>query len=359
MRNSEKVKIQNIYELLAYAIRSYEVATLENVGYSQYSGLDSILAEILITGVSAQRKKGLEHGYQEQRGDLQFIKGRIHILETEIRRRRGSLLADCSYDEFVVDTYNNRILKAAMTSALSNPGVTALQKRRIKSLLPYFDSVAIISPMRIDWTDGKYDRNNASYRILKHIAYLLINGLGIDTTEEHVVTSGIKINNLANLFQNFVASYFVRHYPALRVRTEPVLKAGIDTPADQLPPAVPRMQPDIVLESAKRILAIDTKYYSRILVDNGFGKQIMHTSHRYQITTYVQHLAAKTDLDVMGMLLYAQTDGERQDHTNFRWRELGHQLEVRTLDLNQDFVHIAASLDRIVYEYFPGINKAD
>lgn len=352
-------QIQNIYRLLAYALRAVDVATLEKVNYDQYSGLDSVLAEILIAGVTTQRKKGLEHGYQEQRGDLQFVKGRLNVLETHIRRQRGSLLADCSFDEFVIDTYNNQILKAALLAAVSNRKVLPDQKGRIRGLLPFFDSVADVPVSRIVWNAGKYDRNNASYRILKHISYMLIHGLGIETSDNQVLTTGIEVKSKNILFQNFVAEYFRRHFPSLKVRTEPVLKKGITTPKALMPPAVPRLQPDIVLESSDHTLVIDTKFYRKILVPNRYGKKILRPEHRNQIFTYVQHLAVETPKRINGMLLYAQTQHESAQETNFKWEELGHNLEVRTVDLNQDFNSIADSLDQIIFAEFPEVMRAN
>lgn len=54
------------------------------------------------------------------------------------------------------------------------------------------------------------------------------------------------------------------------------------------------------------------------------------------------------------MLLYARTDEVVQPKEDYQMS--GNQISVRTLDLNQNFSHIAAQLDAIVQTHF-GIKK--
>lgn len=66
---------------------------------------------------------------------------------------------------------------------------------------------------------------------------------------------------------------------------------------------------------------------------------------RNQILPYVLHATYENELDVSGMLLYAQTEKERRMCET--WSELGHEFHCRTLDLNREFREIAAELDEI------------
>ena len=53
---------------------------------------------------------------------------------------------------------------------------------------------------------------------------------------------------------------------------------------------------------------------------------------------------------VSGMLLYAATDEAVQPDNSYQMS--GNKISVRTLDLNKDFVEIAAQLKAIVAEHF-------
>lgn len=76
-----------------------------------------------------------------------------------------------------------------------------------------------------------------------------------------------------------------------------------------------------------------------------YGNEKLSASNRNQILSYVLHAAYENELDVSGMLLYAQTEKERRMCET--WNELGHEFHCRTLDLNREFREIAAELDEI------------
>ena len=90
------------------------------------------------------------------------------------------------------------------------------------------------------------------------------------------------------------------------------------------------------------MLIIDAKCYGRILTLH-YGNEKLSASNRNQILSYVLHAAYENELNVSGMLLYAQTEKERRMCET--WNELGHEFHCRTLDLNREFREIAAELD--------------
>ena len=61
------------------------------------------------------------------------------------------------------------------------------------------------------------------------------------------------------------------------------------------------------------------------------------------------HLKPK-QINVAGMLLYAKTDEQLVPDNTFQMS--GNTISVKTLDLNQEFIHISKQLDDIVYNYF-------
>ena len=79
----------------------------------------------------------------------------------------------------------------------------------------------------------------------------------------------------------------------------------------------------------------------------------IHSGNLYQIFAYVKNEAFQLkskQINVAGMLLYAKTDEQLVPDNTFQMS--GNTISVKTLDLNQDFIHIAKQLDDIVYNYF-------
>lgn len=76
-----------------------------------------------------------------------------------------------------------------------------------------------------------------------------------------------------------------------------------------------------------------------------YGNEKLSANNRNQILSYVFHTAYENELNVSGILLYAQTEKERRMRETRN--ELGHEFHCRTLDLNREFREIAAELDEI------------
>ena len=84
-----------------------------------------------------------------------------------------------------------------------------------------------------------------------------------------------------------------------------------------------------------------------------FDRNTIHSNNLYQIFTYVKNKEAElkeTEHTVSGMLLYAKTDEKVVPHQKYKMS--GNTIDIRTLDLNQNFEIIRAQLDGIVEEYF-------
>ena len=115
---------------------------------------------------------------------------------------------------------------------------------------------------------------------------------------------------------------------------------------------LPTMRSDVILTYGKQCLIIDTKYYTSML-QQYFDTRTIHSGNLYQIFAYVKnealHLKPK-QINVAGMLLYAKTDEQLAPDNTIQM--IGNTISVKTLDLNQDFIHIAKQLDDIVYNYF-------
>lgn len=336
------VSVRNVYLMLSYALDAHNVDSFDSIQFEKIDGLYDLFAEILIKGTTLQRKRGFEHDYAEVSELVSSVRGRINVFETHTLRKTGTNLVSCTFDEYNPDTFMNRIIKLALHKASRIKEIQAIRRNQIKGLLPYFDQVSNINPNRINWASIRFSRNNASYRILMNVCYMIIEETGMTQYLGSVQSMGIQVKSMPLLYQHFVLNYYRRHHPQLKAKSEKRITEGIEVNNVLLP----ELHPDIILTLNERMLVIDTKYYGEILKDNR-GKKSISASNRNQILSYVLHTSEGFHGEVSGMLLYAKTDHEPENTVNFSWREIDHDFCCKTLDLNQSFNDICKTLDSI------------
>lgn len=339
------IPVQNIYYMLAYAFKALDVKDFRHLATEQFDNVADLCAAILITGVSGQLKRGLHHDYIERTEALSSPRGRLHLSDSI---KTGSLPKKqlvCSFDEFSVDSYTNRILKTAMTQLLA-ADIARSRKKAMRKLLMFFGDVQLLKPSRIRW-NLRYNRNNQTYRLLIAVCYLVLNSL-LQTQKDGSkrLMDFFDEQNMSRLYEKFILEYFRREFPHLNARASQISWA-LDNDSSEM---LPIMQTDVTLSLADRILIIDAKYYSHTMQER-WGKHTLHSGNLYQIFTYVKNKAAcDSTAKIDGMLLYARTTEDQQPDQKYSMS--GNTISVRTLDLNCSFPKIAAGLDRIAEEYF-------
>lgn len=342
VRAEDTVIIRNIYYMMAYAFRAIDVKEFQKLASESFEHLDDLLAAILNIGISLQHKRGFEKNYQEQNEDLEGLRGRLDMSKTARLMMLGKQQTHCFFDEFTEDTYKNRILKRCAEILLRNKDVDDIRHRDLKRSLLALRDVSSIDEHRIDWSRLKYHRNNASYRMLMNVCYLVISReLLSEKKDDRQLASFEDVRKLSSLYENFVLEYYRTHHPELYTDAR-IVKRGIGANA---PAFLPGLCTDITLESDNGILIIDTKCYGKILSSN-YDHEILSPAHRNQIFSYVMHESYGNEKPVQGMLLYALTEHEKAMHES--WEELDHTFHCFTLDLGQEFKDIAKQLDEIV-----------
>ena len=336
----DNIVIRNIYYMMAYAFRALNLDEFKRLETEEFNEVDDLLAAILVIGMTLQHRRGFERGYLPFEEDLMGVRGRIDIRQTarnEIAHRNA---IHCIFDEFTEDTMKNRILKATARILASCDRVNPVRRRDLKRCLIYMGGITDVSVERIEWKRLAYDHNNSSYLLLMNVCYMVLNGRILsDENGSESLASFMDSQELHALYEKFLREYFRRHHPEIRVSAK-----EIDNGIENAPAFLPRLCTDITLERGKKTLIIDAKYYGTIL-DYHYEKEVLSSENRNQIVSYVLHAAYGTDLDVSGMLLYAQTETDRRLRDS--WTELGHVFRVWTLDLNRAFAEIASDLDQI------------
>lgn len=337
------IRIQNIYYMLAYAFQVLHEQGYKDVATEDFENTAELLSAILCRGVSVQIKRGLCRQYITNEEPLGSPRGKIEIgesIKTQAIRKKQLV---CSYDEFSVDAYTNRIIKTTMMLLL-RANIAKARKKELRKLLIYFDGVSVLDIHTINW-DIQYDRNNQTYRMIIEICYLVFKGLLQTTADGSTrIMDYADEQTMAKLYEKFILGYFQREHPEIKAYSPQITWQVTDGYRTLLP----TMQSDIVISNrkTKKTLIIDAKYYSHNMqMKAPYMTQTLHSGNLYQIFTYVKNWSAAPDETISGMLLYARTDDGIQPDNDYQMS--GNQISVKTLDMDSDFTEIAAQLDAI------------
>ena len=319
------IPIRNIYYMLSYAFQVLSEQGYKNIETEQFDNVAELCAAILSKGVSLQLKRGLGREYIEKSESLSSLRGRIEISESVKTRSLLKRQLVCSYDDFSENSYMNRIIKSTM-ELLLHADIAKARKKELRKLLVYFGNVDLLDVHNINWKI-QYNRNNQAYRMLISVCYLVIKGLLQTNTDGTTrLMDFLDEQRMCRLYEKFILEYYRKEFPKLTVN------------ASQIPWA----------------LDIDAKYYGHT-TQTQYDIHTLHSANLYQIFTYVKNKEAQmTEVPhrVSGMLLYARTDEAVQPDNTYQMS--GNRISVRTLDLNREFLEIAAQLNAIVAEHFSG-----
>ena len=341
------IPIQNVYYMLSYAFQVLSEQGYKNIATEHFDSTAELCAAILTKGISFLLKRGLGKEYIPQEEALSSLRGKIEISDSIKGRTMLKKQLICSYDDFSVNSYMNRIIKSTV-ELLLHAYISKARKKELRKLMVYFKDIDLLDVHTINWSI-QYNRNNQTYRMLISICWLLIKGLLQTSSDGSTrLMDFLDEQRMCRLFEKFILEYYSKEFPALNVRASQIpwaLDDGIGT-------MLPMMQSDITLSHGNEVLIIDAKYYSRT-TQVQYDVQTLHSGNLYQIFTYVKNRDSEFGEKahkVSGMLLYAKTDETIQPDNTYLMS--GNRISVKTLELNMEFVQIASQLNEIVGEHF-------
>ena len=339
------IRVENVYYMLAYAFQILQEQGYKNVLAEEFDNVEELLSAILCRGVSVQLKRGLNRQYISREEPLTSPKGKLEInesIKTSVIRKKQLI---CSYDEFSVDEYMNRIIKSTLELLLRDD-ISKTRKKEIRKVLVFLRDVSVLDVHNINW-NLRYDRNNQTYRMMIAVCEMVVKGMLQSNTDGAMhVMDYLDEQTMPKLYEKFILGYYQCEYKDKGIKAySPQIKWQLD---DEMGLYLPTMQSDIVIscESTKKTLIIDAKYYSHNMQTKApYTSQTIHSANLYQIFTYVKNWNVKEGEKVSGMLLYARTDDEIQPNNSYQIS--GNQISVQTLNLDCKFEKIREQLDRI------------
>ncbi len=352
MKQNNTVLIKNIYYMLSYAFHILKESNFEDITIEEFDNVQNLFAAILSKGIGQQLKQGLYHEYQNITEDIPTLRGKIDMPGTIKHKLARERMLTCEYDELSENNSLNQILKTTVLLLLKSQDVDIEYKDILKKEMLYFSNIDLIDPLSIKWDRLQFHRNNQTYQILISLCQLIIEGMLLTTEHgEQRLKSFVDEQRMSRLYEKFIFEYYYKEFPFLHVSSSQInwaLDEGVGT-------MLPKMQTDVMLSHKDTVLIIDAKYYSHTTNEH-YNAHKLKSDNLYQIFAYVKNKDLEfTDKPhtVSGMLLYARTDESIQPNQSYKMS--GNIIDVKTLDLNQEFSVIANQLNQIVEDFF-GMN---
>lgn len=341
------IRIQNVYYMLAYAFQVLNEQGYKNISTEEFDNTAELCAAILSRGISTQIKRGLGKEYISKTEPLSSLRGKIDMSESMKTQTFLKTQMICSYDDFSVNSYMNRIIKSTVEILLRSE-ISKSRKKELRKLMVFFADVDPIDLHTVNW-NVQYNRNNQTYRMLISICYLVFKGL-LQTQSDGTtkLMDFLDEQRMHRLYEKFILEYYKREHPELTASASQI-PWQLD---DDMAAMLPVMQTDIMLTQGNKTLIIDAKYYTHS-TQRQYEKHTLHSGNLYQIFTYVKNKEAElagVPHEVSGMLLYARTDEDVYPENKYSMS--GNKISVRTLDLDGDFGLIKEQLDGIAREHF-------
>lgn len=346
------IRIQNIYYMLAYAFQVLNEQGYKNIATEDFDNTAELCAAILARGINNQVKRGLGKEYIPKTEALSSLRGKWDISESIKTQTFLKKQMICSYDDFSVNSYMNRIIKSTVLLLLKGD-LSKVRKKELRKLMVFFQDVDIVNLYSVNW-NFQYNRNNQTYRLLISICYLVFKGL-LQTQSDGTtkLMDFLDEQRMHRLYEKFLLEYFRKEHPELTANASQIPWQLDDGFSDMLPV----MQTDIMLSKDEITLIIDAKYYAHT-TQRQYDKNTLHSGNLYQIFTYVKNkeaeLAGQPHM-VSGMLLYARTDEDIYPEKAYQMS--GNKIGVRTLNLDGDFDMIKRQLDEIVEKCFGRLHR--
>jgi len=109
-----RIPIANIYYLYCYAWDRFDEGRALSTGVHNSPDLPNLLARVLLNGMRALLRRGLDRAYQLVEEELATVRGQIELGPSLRLQARNVRLLQCAYDELSHDVLHNQILKATL-----------------------------------------------------------------------------------------------------------------------------------------------------------------------------------------------------------------------------------------------------
>jgi 5-methylcytosine-specific restriction enzyme subunit McrC len=335
------IPIKNLFFILCYAWGRLDEGELVSASLDDVSTPQDLLARILINGSNRVLKDGLDRGYLEFAEESSSLRGKINFSASISRLLFEQAKAATFVDELSHNILHNQILKTTLLSLSNSELVDSMLRSELARLVRKFNDVDLIRLTASAFKRVQIHQNNSFYAFITNVCELVYLQ-GTPNSEQ----GGIKIRDFSRdevkmrkVFQDFIFNFYKLNQKKYSVTSERLTWGAIGD--EEALRHLPNMYTDVSLSSQTRKIILDTKYYAEAFQSN-WGKQSFHSSHLYQLNTYLdsaQRISNETRR-IDGVLLYPATN----DEFTFKFELRSHTVTVASIDMRQDSTVLSARI---------------
>ena len=193
--------------------------TLKGSGTSLFD----LIILLLVEACEKVIRSGLLSDYCEVEEEIPVVRGRL-LVQKQILKRFGRIdRLECRYDEYLTDTVENRILLGALSVCAKKVGHPSVAMRA-RRLLAIFSEVCDLHDvdLRLARSSLVYTRMNEHYHEAHELAWLILDGLGI----EDIFATGSQqcfafLLDMNRLFQAFTVRWLGQVFAGSEFRVKP------------------------------------------------------------------------------------------------------------------------------------------
>ncbi|SDL59778.1 5-methylcytosine-specific restriction endonuclease system specificity protein McrC [Kriegella aquimaris] len=339
------IPIENIYYLLCYAWNKLEEKERVNISVDDSMEIKDLFAKILINGTRILLKRGIDKSYVDRTQEIVGVKGKIQIsasLKNNLLAKQNTI---CSFDDFSSNILLNQILISTISNLIRINGLNKGLKAQLIGLKRKFNGIDVIKITKSHFKQFRINRNNRFYHFLMNVCEIIYeNTMPLENSDYYEFTDFTRDENKMNqLFEAFIRNFYKIEQKKFNIVKSEIINWQLESMMDSR--YLPQMKTDITLINKHEKIIIDAKYYRETMSFN-YDTEKIKSNNLYQLFSYLLNQEDNTERNNLakGILLYPTI--EKEYNLNFRYKR--HNIEIKTLNLNNSWQSISRRLHQII-----------
>lgn len=343
------IPIQNIYYLLCYAWNTLDEKDRLNISIDNNTDLIDLLAKVIINGTKLLLKRGIDKNYLDRTNEISGIKGKLELsatLKINLLLKQKTI---CNYDTLSSNTLSNQIIFTTLYRLIKTVNLDKKIKSEIKNIMWMFNEVEIIELHKSAFKLVRLNRSNKFYGFLLKVCELIFNNsLPLEEKGTWQFIDFIRDERKMNkLFESFIRNFYKREQKIFPIVKKEQIKWKFAYEDSENGQYLPIMETDITLENDSSKIIMDTKFYSETM-SGRFDNEKVNSHNLYQLFSYLLNQQTETPKTkhTTGVLIYPTIDTDY----NLKYTYEGHNIFIKTVNLNTNWALIDKRLKEILYE---------
>lgn len=342
-----QIPIENIYYLLCYAWNKLDEKERINVSIDDETSLLDLFAKVLINATKILLKRGIDKNYINHSEELSGVKGKVQISQTLKCNLLFKQRTICTFDDFSTNILLNRILVSTIIILIRTKGLDSQLKNELVSIQRMLFDIEQIEITNSLFKQVRLNRNNRFYGFVMNVCQIIYESTF--PSEEHgkykfsdFTRDDGKMNQL---FEAFIRNFYRIEQNKYKTVKKEIIKWNFECTDNESYKYLPQMETDITLENDDHKIIIDAKFYRETMTLN-YDKEKIKSANLYQLFSYLlnQQDSNKKSENATGILLYPTIETDY----NLKYKYNEHIIQIRTINLNENWRNISKRLMEII-----------